>query len=413
MKRVLFLMIVVIACSKESSVGPAQSSTFVRYFNGTNDDQAQALLETSDKQGLVILATSTISTGATPYSKIKLILTDQFGNQKKQALYPSFADDNNGSVSYVGRGIAATTEGYIIVGDDIQSDGTAKLLLITVNKELNLIKKETMTLPPVNGNPAKQRKGYGVALNTAGNFMVLATIPDTLANNMMLGEFSQTSLKNIWMQKYGAGDITQLPNKLFVNSQGASYWAVTTGTKNAAGTELSDTFVRYIKAIPNRQSTVFAKPLGVGQANESTNDITPYGNGFAIVGSSLGKIVLKRVTEGGSVLLSQTYPFTDDPTKTLTGNSVCVAQDGGLVMLATLDNLSKDYCLIKIDAFGSVDATGKTTPTWTKVYGGRFEDVGASIITTSDGGHVVLGTTTLANVKTVLLMKTDKDGQIQ
>jgi len=413
MKRVLFLMVIAMACSKESSVGPAQSSTFVRYFNGTNNDQAQALLETSDKQGLVILATSTVNTGATPYSKIKLILTDQFGNQKKQALYPSFANDNNGSVSWVGRGIAATASGYVIVGDDIQSDGTSKLFLLTVNSELDEIESETMTLPLVNGNPAKQRKGYGVAVNAAGNFMVLASIPDSIADNMMLGEFSQTSLKNIWMQKYGGGDITQLPNKLFVNSQGASYWAATTGTKNAAGTELSDTFVRYLKVIPNRQLTEFALPLGVAQANESTNDITPYGNGFAIVGSSLGKIVLKRVTEGGTELFSQTYPFTDDPTKTLTGNSVCVAQDGGLVMLATLDNLSKDYCLIKIDAFGSVDATGNTTPTWTKVYGGRFEDIGASIITTSDGGHVVLGTTTLANVKTVLLMKTDKDGQIQ
>jgi len=34
------------------------------------------------------------------------------------------------------------------------------------------------------------------------------------------------------------------------------------------------------------------------------------------------------------------------------------------------------------------------------------------VITTADGGHVVLGTTTLANVKTILLMKTDKEGKI-
>jgi hypothetical protein len=65
-----------------------------------------------------------------------------------------------------------------------------------------------------------------------------------------------------------------------------------------------------------------------------------------------------------------------------------------------------DYCLIKVDAFG------KPTPIWTRVLGGRFDDAGKSIITTADGGHVVLGTTNLANVKTILLMKVDKEGKI-
>jgi hypothetical protein len=90
-----------------------------------------------------------------------------------------------------------------------------------------------------------------------------------------------------------------------------------------------------------------------------------------------------------------------------------VAQDGGLVLLGTISlgvpntpSTNTNYSLIKIDGFGNA------TPVWTKIIGGRFNDKGKSIITTSDGGHVILGTTSLANVNSLLLMKVDKDGNI-
>jgi hypothetical protein len=90
-----------------------------------------------------------------------------------------------------------------------------------------------------------------------------------------------------------------------------------------------------------------------------------------------------------------------------------VAQDGGLVLLGTISlgvpntpSTNTNYSLIKIDGFGNA------TPVWTKIIGGRFNDKGKSIITTSDGGHVILGTTSLANVNSLLLVKVDKDGNI-
>ncbi len=64
-----------------------------------------------------------------------------------------------------------------------------------------------------------------------------------------------------------------------------------------------------------------------------------------------------------------------------------------------------DYYLIKIDAFG--------VKSWIRQHGGKFVDVGCKVIQASDGGYIVLGTTNLANVKSILLMKTDSQGNIQ
>ena len=87
MKRLLFILLLVGGCAKESTVGPAKSSTFVRYFNGGNSDEAQALLEATDG-GLILLANTTITGDAGSYSRIKLIKTDAYGNQIWQKFYP-------------------------------------------------------------------------------------------------------------------------------------------------------------------------------------------------------------------------------------------------------------------------------------------------------------------------------------
>jgi hypothetical protein len=61
--------------------------------------------------------------------------------------------------------------------------------------------------------------------------------------------------------------------------------------------------------------------------------------------------------------------------------------------------------MIKLDAFGNV--------TWTSAFGSRFKDEGTVALQTSDGGYVVLGTTTQGALKIVTLIKTDKNGKVQ
>ncbi|MFO0507718.1 MAG: hypothetical protein ACK5YS_02485 [bacterium] len=398
----VFFLLVLWGCSKESAVDSAKSSTFVRYFNGSFEDEAQALLETADK-GLVILA----NTNFDSKKRVNLIKTDEFGNLIWQKFYPETEIANT---SYSGYSISLTPSGgYVIVGEKIQ--GTApSLLIITTDADGNSPVENTMTL--------SNRKGLGVAVNSTGNFLVVSSISSQPSFNIVLSEFSKTSLNPIWSRTYGAGALNpgnSLPNKLFVDAQDVAYWGGTVIKTNQKSS------MRFIKTPPNSPNVLFDLTLGKPTDTEFSGDMIRYGNNFAFIGTSqtgTDSITVRRVTESGIQIFSRGYLIKQEDSKELLtgeirGNSLTVAQDGGLVLLGTIGigprgtvSTNTNYCLIKIDGFGNA------TPVWTKIIGGRFNDSGKSIITTSDGGHVILGTTTLANVNSLLLMKVDKDGNI-
>lgn len=399
MNRIFYVFFVVLlGCSQESGVAPAASSTFVRYFNGSYSDEAQALIETSDK-GLVILANTTVD----GRNKINLIKTDEFGNLLWQKFYPQ-ADSANRS--YNGYAITLTPSGgYVIVGERIQGTDV-RLLIVTTDADGNspdmVIKKKLSA-----------RRGISVAINPAGNVLALSRNPSESSVDLVLTEFKGNNMDSLWTRRYGAGELAgNLPNKLFTDAQGMAYWG---GTVKRNSTNPS---MRFIKTPPNSPNVLFDLTLGKPTDTEKANDMIRYGNTFVFAGTKgvNDSITVRRVTESGNQIYSSSYKITEgnEPlTGEISGNSACVAQDGGLVILGTIGmgapgtaSTNTNYCLIKIDGFGSAK------PVWTKILGGRFNDRGKAIITASDGGHVVLGTTTLANVNTLLLMKVDKDGNI-
>jgi hypothetical protein len=51
--------------------------------------------------------------------------------------------------------------------------------------------------------------------------------------------------------------------------------------------------------------------------------------------------------------------------------------------------------------------------TWQKDIGSRNADRSVATLQADDGGYVVLASTTLAGLKTIMLLKTDKNGDIQ
>ncbi len=400
MKKVLLLLLVLSACAKESSVGPAKPTTFVRYFNGGNSDVAQSILETAEKD-LILLATTEVTLDATTsYFKIKLIKTDAYGNLVWQKLYPDFATDGpllGPKVSYKGKGITAVPGGgYVIVGDDIQN-GSSKLLILSIDKDGKVLNQKSY----------KKRKGSAVGVNKAGNFVVLASVPGASNYNMSLAEFNKTTLDSIWGRNYGAGEVINLSNKLSIDDVDNVSWSGSVKKDN------QPVLSRVVKTPPNSQATIYDQSISSTVA-ETNNDFVTLGGGtFATIGAvdSVGSsYIFFRKMVGATPLFQKNYPIKDQD-GSANGNSLCVAKDGGLVLLGTskLSGIAgrgeTDYCLIKIDGLGN--------PVWTKTYGSKFEDVGASIITTSDGGHVVLGTTNLANIKSLLLMKVDKNGIIE
>lgn len=405
MKKYVFALLVLASCAKEDSVGPASAKTFIRYFNGGNSDEAKAILETSDK-GLLILATTQVAIeGADPIFKIKLIKTDAFGNLVWQKLYP---ETNNTTDSYKGNGLSVDPAGgYVIVGEDIQQS-KSKLLILVVGEDGTEISKKTM----MSTFPAK---GLGVMPSpTVGNFYVLGSLPEgASSNNIILTECKPKTatlhFDSLWYQIYGAGTLNGLMNRIYTYQSNIFFAANVAKDSNPIQ-------VQFTKTPPNSKGTIGDFSLGEPGTEEIGDDLVPFGFDFLLVGQSKANatadflVMLKNISSAGIEISSKTYPIPSQEGPA-NGNGVCISRNGGTVILATSKlsgNLGRgetDYCLIRVDGDG--------TQLWTKSYGSKYEDVGVGIITTSDGGHVILGTTNLANTKSILVMKTDSNGNIE
>ncbi|CAN5228421.1 lipoprotein [soil metagenome] len=400
--RKIFTVIALLSlgsCLQESSSTPAESSTFIRYFNGGNNDTAQAMEVTADG-GFIILATTTVkkTDADKPKNKIKLIRTDKFGNQVWQSLFPAATDTTK---NYTASSLQILPDGgYVITGEDIQTNNTNKILLMTVNDS-----GEATGAPTSLGAFSS---GRAVAADAQGYF-VLSTSGQDL---MRLSKVDKNNLSTIlWSKEYTAG-VTLLARRLFVDEQGKLLWA---GAANKSGL----IGIRMIKTLPNSENTDFDLLISVPGINEVAFDFCRFGFTYAIVGSTNQKgttagadtdILFKRLNSDGTVLSTQSFPFDGQND---VGNSISSTSDGGLILLASVNSTGlgkagqgdNDYYLIKIDGFGGT--------TWTSSFGSRFKDDGVTVRQATDGGYVVLGTTTQGGIKLLSLMKTDKNGKIQ
>ena len=116
------------------------------------------------------------------------------------------------------------------------------------------------------------------------------------------------------------------------------------------------------------------------------------------------------------IILLISFVFPESPNivwqKTFGGNSrdqgscVCQTFDGGYILAGFTTSFgqgNEDLWLIKLDSLGDT--------IWTRTYGKQGSDFGASVIQTSDGGFIVLGSISLANNSRYMwLVKTDSFG---
>lgn len=433
MKRIFYLPVAlfVFSCLSEKNVNPGSPSTFVRYFNGGNNDFAQVAEETTEGD-IIILGTTRIDAPALPAdsSKIKLIKTDRYGKTLYQRLYPAFGSTTTtlaGNAllqltTEVTPGIKVTT-GFVIAGTEVSTSPTTRrdLYLMQVSADslkpaIGVLggKKIDFTVPPYNISESVQAKA--IQLNNNGNYLVLASVEaDTY--NMLLAEIDKNTFAINWVNKYGAGTST-LSHKIFLDATSPLpnvYWSGTV-TRNS-------TDIRFVKTAQNSLNTIFDLPIGEPGFIEEGNDICQYGLGFIVVGSSNESgnqdILFKGITDTGAVLFSHTVSDpenTPEPEKKYkdadSGNAVCATSNGFVILGSIKSGPNRtvgqdDYFLMKYDGFGN--------EAWPapRIFGNTTRnDNGASIRQTSDGSLLILGTTDFGGLNTMMLMKANSEGDI-
>lgn len=409
---VLFLF-TLLSCFSEDNADLGGNFSFVRYFNGGGDDVAVAIKETEDK-GYIILANTTVD-GAT---KIKLIKTDELGNKEWSELYvPQAIPGNTNTLSYFGYGmdvLPGANDGFVITGAYINEDGKSELLLLTVSEDGELNASETFENPKL--TQGYQGKAVKVSKDASNNlvYLVLANVLNSTDEDMALAEI-KSDLTAGWVQTYGAGE-ADLTNKLFIDDAGKVLWGGT--VQHSGGTDM-----RFVRTEQNRQNTDFDLPIGSPGFDERGNDICSFGFGYAMIGNTNElsgggdrDILFKLLAQDGSVISSQAFEIKigeDKVPGNKTGNAITSTQDGGLLLACTVPSNSElkfgrgeaDIYLMKIYGDGTV--------IWEKSIGSTKAEQSVAVLQSSDGGYIILATSDFAGLGTVMLMKTDKNGDIQ
>ncbi len=430
MRKLYFLSFLFFAsCFSESNVEIGSGKTFIRYFNGGGNDKAIAFAETAD-MGLIILANSAFADGGS----IKLIKTDEQGNKVWSNIYSPQQQPISQIDSLKGFGLVVLPDdgGYVIAGQ--YEKGNESQLLVKAFDANGVATKEKIYSPTeplyatTPGNPLQlQGKAITAIKDDAGkvtSYFVLANILNpTGLENMVLAEINATDFSLVWVRKYGAGQ-TNVLNKLFTVAAGKDannktiYKAIWAGTV----TRQSEKDMRLTKATQNRQNVDFDLQIGNPGFNETAYDMCRFGFGYALIGSTnettagTQDILFQRLGEDGSVISKQSFTIKNkdglDVPGDKTGNGLAVTQDGGLLLIGTVPTNEglefgrgkNDLYLLKMNAFGEV--------AWQKSIGSRDEDVGVAALQASDGGYLILGTSLFAGLNTVLLIKTDSNGNI-
>ncbi len=407
------LIVLLSACLSENDQSIGKPDTFLRYFSGGFNETAVAFEQTAD-DGFVILTNVDARLGESASSKIKLYKTDVHGNLLWVEIHPAAGEDffDATQPQLVGHGLILGKDGgYLITGEWIRN-GVPRPFVLRAGVDGKQVRLDSIA-------GLRGRRGVGLA-ESGTDVLVLGVNPSDTALNqkMFLASYSGANFQRRWLRQYGdgTGGATNITPRLLLNAGNQAIW---TGTVARTGGK----DIRMVKAEQNSQRVIFDLPIGNPGNNETAADITPFTSGYAIIGTTNvngnDDIFFQRINEDGSTFTnSQKIVSTKDPQKSQfneTGYALTATRDGGIVLLGSYDSQSDDLPgetgrgfdlqLIKIDAFG--------TEIWRQRYGNQTNDVGVAVRQARDGGLVVLGSTTLANLRVVMLLKMDKNGEIQ
>jgi hypothetical protein len=119
-----------------------------------------------------------------------------------------------------------------------------------------------------------------------------------------------------------------------------------------------------------------------------------------------------RYIDGETLLLEDMVLDPDNRTTSISveeGTAITATDDGYLLagsMTSTpsVGNGGKDILLVKLDPFGNL--------LWKKLLGGSGDEVITSIRQTADNGFLLFGTNTINGLSSMMLLKTDENGDI-
>jgi len=306
--------------------------SFERIVGGSRADHGYSVYGTTD--GGFILAGSTVRLEDDDrYGDALLVTTDAYGQIKWSHWYG--LDTWSESFS---KAIPTVDSGYIAVGKHTYSDRSKK--------------------PDV----------YAVKVDATGNV--------------------------VWEKSYGiSSSKADRGSDIIATSDGGFLIAGNATVVNESTTPPTESLAAYLIKIDSLGNVQWEKTYGGEQGEEavcvkSTNDggyiFAGSTSSYSTLGGSDFDFYLVKIDGSGNLEWQKSFGGTDWDR----ANSVIVTEDGGYLMAgftasSELGAISRDVFLVKTDAAGKEE--------WHRLYGGDHSDEASEIISTNDGGYLIVG----------------------
>jgi hypothetical protein len=400
-----YLLVLVIAgilssCSKEE-IGPGQTDAFIKFFGSSGLDQGNDVKQTSDG-GYILTGSVTRPTGD---ADIVLIRTNKYGNEEWKEYYGGPGDDAGNALQITGDG------GYIVLCtlmDTLIHESDLYLLKITPDSK-GTIQWEKRIIKPGN------QVGSCIQLLSNG-FIMSGTTNEAGTNDILLVRTTDTGDiqedENSWYAYRGYG-INDEGSYVIQNPTEPGFVVVGTTSLEDVGQSLTGTNVIVIAVTENGVGWA-NKIFGGTGADRGTCVKHILGSEFIITGtldetqsSHMFAHRISIVAEQISSVWSQPIQYVET-SKTSTGQSVCVLDDGTITLLGSMvvSTGNSDFYFVKTTADGTV--------LFYQTYGGAGNEYGISMEPASDGGFIMIGSTGIPedNNRMIALVKTNNQGKL-
>ncbi len=397
-----------VGCNDEEAAGPGSTDTFIKLFGSEHIENANDMVVEADGS-VVMLSTTQIEEGTGFSYKVKIIKVDALGNTLWQRTYPTenFEETN---LSYVGSSILKNGEGYLIIGDRINANNKTSLLILNVNQQGEESSSGSFTLGYTTDTTSIH--GVDAVLDDTNELRVIGLI-DTTANEIWVGTFDANTLTlddDCVFRNHSGGLNTRILKSAFLDSNYEFVYGI--------GVRVNQENGKFVK-IPRCRGTEITGNLLINTTSNAAytvNAMTESLNGYAIVGTTnvngdndifMAKVNALGVVDGDIIVIG-TLPDNTVLSGEELGLSIDNTADGGfLIGAATTTNSAgeNDLLIVKTNFIGEVR--------WSQQFGDENDE---RVIVTQDapnGGYYILGNTEFGGINTLILIKTDRSGNLQ
>ncbi|OJJ22552.1 hypothetical protein BKI52_07675 [marine bacterium AO1-C] len=406
-----FVLLIFAGCALQDAQ-PNDTNQYVKFFGNANDEQANAILPTTDGGYLLIGSTKSFTTTNT--EKAYVTKADANGNVQWFKTYGVTSADD-ASITVARSAIQIANGNFLVLGEATLND-TTNFALYQIDGDGNVVGG----VPQQFAISTKNDQGFYITQLANGGYL-LSGITSSTVNS------TSRDLKLIKIDDAGntiferSEGISNAPDEItnvieVTTDKGQDFLLSGTIKRGDAASAFTDLVV--VRATENGLYR-FAIPFGkFDNFNQQASQITAFGKDFIIVGTTDANTnkdvyIVKVDVEVGTVREEHiVVPGQDNGDEE--GVAIEPTADGGFIVAGTRTFVngtatSSKAFLMKLDANFGVE--------WVKEYGDIGKDNtglnSARFVQAIDGGaggYLLLGTFTFANNQVIGLVRTDSQG---